>query len=149
MRGRSKLDRVLIKTVGDFVWEGFSDLEIRQRIGVPRSTWTGWIRRGEEETRGIFHEFSYKFNEADALFNHSIYHPQIKSAQNGDLAAAKFLADRHPRLKEYRKRTQEQIESDYTATTQEVGIGYVIASDEELRNKSAEALRRYREARKL
>ena len=69
--------------------------------------------------------------------------PKIKRAQDGDLAAATFLADRHPRLKDYRRKTHEQIESDYRLR-QEVGIGFVIASDEELNKRTTEALRRYK-----
>jgi hypothetical protein len=126
------------------MWKGFSNSEIRQRIGVPKSTWNDWRRRGEEETRGIFHEFSLEFNRAVASFSHSLYEVQIKRAQEGDLASATFLADRHPRLKDYRKKTQERVESEYSLTTKEVGIGFVIASDEELNERTTEALRRYK-----
>jgi hypothetical protein len=143
MRGKTKLDRALIKNIVDLVWKGFSDAEIRQRIDVPKSTWNDWKRRGEEETRGIFHLFSLELNDAVASFSHSLYEAQVKRAQDGDLAAATFLADRHPRLKDYRKKTHEQIESDYRLR-QEVGIGFVIASDEDLNKRTTEALRRYK-----
>lgn len=139
---KTKLNRALIKTIVDLVWKGFSDAEIRQRVNVPKSTWNDWKRRGEDETRGIFHEFSFDFNRAVASFSHSLYEAQVKRAQDGELAAATFLADRHPRLKEYRRKTHEQIESDYRLR-QEVGIGFVIASDEELNKRTTEALRRY------
>jgi hypothetical protein len=142
MRGKTRLNRTLIKTIVDLVWKGFSDAEIRQRVNVPKSTFNDWKRRGEEETRGIFHEFSVDFNRAVASFCHSLYEAQIKRAQEGDLAAATFIADRHPRLKDYRKKTHEQIESDYRLR-QEVGIGFVIASDEDLNRRTTEALRRY------
>lgn len=142
MSGRTRLNRALIKTVVDLVWKGFSDSEIRQRIDVPKSTFNDWKRRGEEETRGIFHEFSLEYNRTVASFSHSLYEAQVKRAQEGDLAATTFLADRHPRLKDYRKKTHEQIESNYRSR-QEVGIGFVIASDEELNKRTTEALRRY------
>lgn len=142
MRGKTRLNRTLIKTIVDLVWKGFSDAEIRQRVNVPKSTFNDWKRRCEEETRGIFHEFSVDFNRAVASFCHSLYEAQIKRAQEGDLAAATFIADRHPRLKDYRKKTHEQIESDYRLR-QEVGIGFVIASDEDLNRRTTEALRRY------
>lgn len=142
MSGRTRLNRALIKTVVELVWKGFSDSEIRQRIAVPKSTWNDWKRRGETETRGIFHQFSVDFNLAGASFSHSLYEAQIKRAQEGDLAAATFLADRHPRLKDYRKKTHEKIESDHRLL-QEVGIGFVIASDKELNKRTTEALRRY------
>jgi hypothetical protein len=142
MGHKTKLNRALIKIVVDLVWKGFSDSEIRQRIDVPKSTWNDWKRRGQEETRSIFHEFSLEFNRAVASFSHSLYEAQIKRAQDGDLAAATFLADRHPRLKDYRKKTHEQIESDYRLRP-EVGIGFVIASDEDLNRRTTEALRRY------
>jgi hypothetical protein len=148
MSGRTRLNRALIKTVVDLVWKGFSDSEIRQRIDVPKSTFNDWKRRGEEETRGIFHEFSVDFNRAVASFCHSLYEAQIKRAQEGDLAAATFLADRHPRLKNYRKKTHEKIESDYRLR-QEVGIGFVIAADEDLNARTTEALRRYKHERPL
>ncbi len=143
MSGKTRLNRALIKTVVELVWKGFSDSEIRQRIAVPKSTWNDWKRRGESETRGIFREFSVDFNRAVASFCHSLYEAQIKRAQEGDLAAATFLADRHPRLKNYRKKTHEQIESDYRLR-QEVGIGLVIATDEDLNRRTTEALRRYK-----
>ncbi|MGA9079910.1 MAG: hypothetical protein WB581_06745, partial [Halobacteriota archaeon] len=103
-----------------------------------------WKRRGEAEARGIFHEFSLEFNRAVASFSHSLYEAQIKRAQDGDLAAATFLADRHPRLKDYRKKTHEKIESEHRLATKEVGIGFVIASNEELNKRTTEALRRYK-----
>ncbi len=140
---KTRLHRALIKTIVDLVWKGFSDAEIRQRIDVPKSTWNDWKRRGEEETSGIFHEFSAQLNRSVASFSHSLYEAQIKRAQDGDLAAVTFLADRHPRLKDYRRKTHEQIESDYRFR-QEVGIGFVIASDEELNKRTTEALRRYK-----
>jgi transposase len=140
---KTKLNRALIKTIVDLVWKGFSDSEIRQRIDVPKSTWNDWKRRGDEEASGIFHEFSVEFNRAVASFTHSLYEAQIKRAQDGDLAAATFLADRHPRLKDYRKKTHEKIESDYKLR-QEVGIGFVIASDEELNRRTTEALLQYK-----
>jgi transposase len=143
MRGRTSLSRALIKTIVELVWKGFSDSEIRQRIGVPKSTWNDWRRRGESDTRGIFHDFSVEFNRAAASFAHSLYETQIKRAQEGDLAAATFLADRHPRLKDYRKKTHEKIESDHKLV-REVGIGFVIATDEELNKRTTDALRRYK-----
>jgi hypothetical protein len=143
MTGKTKLTRALIKNVVELVWKGFCDSEIRQRIAVPKSTWNDWKRRGESETRGIFHEFSVDFNCAAASFSHSLYEAQIKRAQEGDLAAATFLADRHPRLKDYRKKTHEKIESDYRLR-QEVGIGFVIAADQDLNRRTTDALRRYK-----
>ena len=68
MTRKTKLCRALIKTIVDLVWKGFSDSEIRQRVDVPKSTWNDWKRRGEEETTGIFHEFSVDFNRAVASF---------------------------------------------------------------------------------
>ena len=141
---KTKLNRALIKAIVELVWKGFSDSEIRQRINVPKSTWNDWKRRGEAEARGIFHEFSLEFNRAVASFSHSLYEAQIKRAQDGDLAAATFLADRHPRLKDYRKKTHEKIESEHRLATKEVGIGFVIASNEELNRRTTEALRRYK-----
>ena len=85
---------------------------------------------------------SEAIKEFVASFSHSLYKAQIKSAQDGNLAAATFLADRHPRLNEYRRKTNEQIESDYRLR-HEVGIGFVIASDEDLNRRTTEALRRY------
>lgn len=140
---KTRLNRALIKTIVDLVWKGFSDAEIRQRIDVPKSTWNDWKRRGQVDTRGIFREFSLENNRAVASFCHSLYEAQIKRAQDGDLTAAIFLADRHPRLKDYRKKTHEKIENDYRFR-QEVGIGFVIASDEELNKRTTEALRRYK-----
>ena len=145
---KTKLNRALIKAIVELVWKGFSDSEIRQRINVPKSTWNDWKRRGEAEARGIFYEFSVEFNRAVASFSHSLYEAQIKRAQDGDLAAVTFLADRHPRLKDYRKKTHERIESDYRLR-QEVGIGFVIASDEELNQRTTEALRRYKQGHTL
>ena len=141
---KTKLNRALIKVIVELVWKGFSDSEIRQRIDVPKSTWNDWKRRGEAEVRGIFHEFSLEFNRAVASFSHSLYEAQIKRAQEGDLAAATFLADRHPRLKDYRKKTREKIENEHRLATKEVGIGFVIASNEELNKRTTEALRRYK-----
>jgi hypothetical protein len=140
---KTKLNRAHIKTIVDLVWKGFSDSEIRQRIDVPKSTWNDWKRRGEEETRSIFHEFSLEYNRAVASFSHSLYEAQVKRAQEGDLPAATFLADRHPRLKDYRRKTHERIESDYRLR-QEVGIGFVIAADQDLNRRTTEALRRYK-----
>jgi hypothetical protein len=114
---KTKLNRALIKAVVELVWKGFSDSEIRQRINVPKSTWNDWKRRGEAEARGIFHEFSLEFNRAVASFSHSLYEAQIKRAQDGDSAAATFLADRHPRLKDYRKKTHEKVESEHRLAT--------------------------------
>ena len=78
---KTKLNRVLIKTIVELVWLGYYESEIRQQINVTKSTSDDWKRRGEAEKRGIFHEFSTKFDRT--LTQYSLY-----KANNADVMYA-------------------------------------------------------------
>jgi hypothetical protein len=64
--------------------------------GVSRETVRSWLRRGERETRGIYHEFAEAMKVADGKATVACLATIRSAAQNDWKAAAWLLERRHP-----------------------------------------------------
>jgi hypothetical protein len=85
MGRKTKLNRSMIKEVKSRILQGDSDTAIFQRVDAPKSTWTEWKQRGEEETSGIYHELSVSFDRSVAELEGQDQDPDQMEALDMDL----------------------------------------------------------------
>ena len=134
MGRRTKLTPELIEQAAKLISQGNYAQTVFQMLGIPESTWYGWLQRGREsERRNIYSEFSEAVKKAEAAAELRAVSGIVAAGRRNWTAFAWYLERKYPDRWGRRDKIQQEI-SGPGGEPVSVAVDLSVLTDEELRS---------------
>lgn len=110
MGRRTKLTPELIEQAAKLISQGNYAQTVFQMLGIPESTWYGWLQRGREsERRNVYSEFSEAVKKAEAAAELRAVSGIVAAGRRNWTAFAWYLERKYPDRWGRRDKIQQEI----------------------------------------
>lgn len=110
MGRRTKLTPELIEQAAKLISHGNYAQTVFQMLGIPESTWYGWLQRGREsERRNVYSEFSEAVKKAEAAAELRAVSGIVAAGRRNWTAFAWYLERKYPDRWGRRDKIQQEI----------------------------------------